>query len=215
MQHVFSTNKLHVPYLGISSLRFVRRRWFALAFSGGLLRDCVERSWCSSVEACRDGRGGRIAVWWSSSWATMLCCSFRVYQPSGMDEGFYITLQHCSCVKGRGMCDIDIDRHGGFRNDDGRYLHPRTCSPASPDKSSWKLTCNSPRIWCKGKQVAERQDPLVILGRSLWFRHCKLSVPANWFWPGVGAKSHLSNTGNAGERCLRALDVPREMQCDG
>lgn len=72
-----------------------------------------------------------------------------------------------------------------------KYLCPRTCSPERPDKSSWKLTRDSPRIeciWCKGKQVAERQDPLVILGRSLWFRHCKLSVPANWFGPGVGAK---------------------------
>ena len=25
-----------------------------------------------------------------------------------------------SCVKGRDMCDIEIDRHGGFRNDDGK-----------------------------------------------------------------------------------------------
>jgi hypothetical protein len=34
----------------------------------------------------------------------------------------YIMLHLFVCVKGRGMCDIDIDRHGGFQNDDGRYM---------------------------------------------------------------------------------------------
>lgn len=86
--------------LGTSSLRLSYDvgglHWLFLEV---LERLCVERSWCSSVEACRDGRGGRIAVWWSSSWATMLCCSFRVYQPSGMDGGFYITLQFCSVLR--------------------------------------------------------------------------------------------------------------------
>lgn len=142
-----------------------------------------------------------------SRWAWVLCCSFCDYHPSGMDGG---STSRCRLpVLREGVCAILtlIDMED-FEMTMGKYLCPRTCSPASPDKSSWKLTCNSPRIWCKGKQVAERQDPLVILGRSLWFRHCKLSVPANWFWPGVGAKSHLSNTGNAGERCLRALGVP-------
>ena len=83
---------------------------------------CVERTQflrSSSVEACSHaGSNGRIAVWWSLRWATMLCCSFHVHHPAACGwRRMWADLHHVAslpCVKGRGICDIEIDRHGGF-----------------------------------------------------------------------------------------------------
>lgn len=107
----------------------------------------------SSVEACSHaGSNGRIAVWWSLRWATMLCCSFHDCHP-GVDESsmwadlhvHHVAAFHPVLREGVRAILIMIDMEDFEMTMEGTYVpvlvrHDMSCV------SSWKLTCNSPRL---------------------------------------------------------------------